>query len=119
MTETLPTRKEADFNDVLAGFERFGFCHYSSKYAPDDLEGLEHYCKALAFTLSCDLSGVRSRLHGKCFGMGADDDFLEAESMGYALQHTATRILALAQIGVQAACHLKELKANEKPEEAP
>ena len=118
MTETLPTRKEADFNDFLAGFERFGDYSSGSKDAPDDLEGLEHYCKALAFTLTSDLSGMRSRLHGKCFGMGADDDFLEAESMGYALQHTATRILALAQIGVQAADHLKELKAKATSEEA-
>ena len=114
MTETLPTRKEVDFNDFLVGFERFGDYSCDSKDAPDDLDGLEHYCKALAFTLTSDLSGMRSRLHGRCFGMGADDDFLEAESMGYALQHTATRILALAQIGVQAACHLKELKAKAK-----
>ena len=111
MTETLPTRKEADFNDVLAGFEQFGYC---TKDVPDDLEGLEYYCEALAFTLSSDLSGVRNLLHGRCFGMGANDDFQEAESMGYSLQHTATRILALAQIGVEAAHHLKELKASAK-----
>jgi len=112
MTETLPTRKEADFNDMLAGFKRFGDYSSGPKDSPDDLEGLEQYCRALAHTLTGDLSGVRSRLYGKCFGMDADDDFTEAESMGYALQHTATRILALAQIGVQAADHLKELKAK-------
>ena len=118
MTETLPTRKEADFNDVLVGFERFGFCHYSSKYAPDDLEEFEHYCEALAFTVGDELSGVRNLLHGRCFGMSADDDFMEAESYGYMLKHAGTRILALAQIGVQAAHHLKELKANVKAGEA-
>ena len=86
--------------------------------APDDLEGLEHYCKALAFILGSDLSDMRSSLHGRCFSMGADDDFQEAESLGYALQHAATGILALAEIGVGAACHLKELKAKATPGEA-
>ena len=105
MTETLPTRKEADFNDVLAGFERFGFCRGDDP--PDDLEGFEHYCEALAFTVGDELSGVRNLLHGRCFGMGADDDFQEAESYGYMLKHAAIRILALAQIGVAAAHHLK------------
>lgn len=118
MTETLPTPKEADFNDFLAGFERFGYCHFSSKHTPDDLEGFEHYCEALAFIVGDELSGVRNLLYGRDFGMSADDDFQEAESMGYILKHAATRLLALAQIGTQAAHHLKELKAKATPGEA-
>ena len=111
MTETLPTRKEADFNDVLAGFERFGYCRGD---APDDLEGFEHYCEALAFTVGDELSGIRNLLYGRDFGMSADDDFMEADSYGYMLKHAGTRILALTEIGIQAAHHLKELKANAK-----
>ena len=109
MTEPLPTLKEADFNDVLAGFERFGYC---DKDVPDVLEGLKHYCQALAFTVSGDLIAIRNHLHGRDFAMGSNDDFMEAESLAYSLKHAATRILALAQIGVEAAHHLKQLKAN-------
>ena len=115
MTEPLPTYKAADFSDVLAGFERFGYCRGDP---PDDLEGFEHYCEALAFTVGDELSVVRNLLHAHDFGMGANDDFTEAESYGYMLKHAAIRILALAQIGVQAADHLKQLKANATPGEA-
>lgn len=112
MSETLPTHKEANFNDVLAGFERFGSCRND---APNDLEGLEHYCEALAFSVSDDLIAIQSLLDCD-LALSAKADFLYEEARGHSIKNAATRICALAELGSSAAAHIKQLKSQQEGE---
>ena len=103
------------FAALLDSYQKFGWRCKASK---DDLPALREYRDNLARNITRDLFDTHSFL-GCCEReVHGYDGILQAEGVGYALEHAAERILALAEIGCSVSRKIIELEANEAAGEA-
>ena len=113
MTGALP--ELPGFAALLDGYQKFGWL---CKASQNDLPALREYRANLARNITRDLFDMHSLL-GCCEKEVHDyQEIMQAEGVGYALEHAAERILALAEIGCTVSREIIELEANEAAGEA-